>query len=92
MQVVENPSERRYELLDGDDLLGRIDYRARSSALALIHTEVEPKRQGLGSELVKGALDDVRARGLRVVPICPFVGAFIRRHPEYSDLVAAQTE
>lgn len=88
MRVVDNPAERRYELLDGDELVGRIDYRARSSALAFIHTKVQPKRRGLGSELVKGALDDVRTRGLRVVPVCPFVEAYIRRHPEYADLVA----
>jgi uncharacterized protein len=91
MRVVDNLAERRYELLDGDELAGQIDYRMRSSSRAFIHTEVEPKRQGLGSELVKGALDDVRARGLRVVPVCPFVRAYIRRHPEYADLVA-QTE
>lgn len=92
MHVVDNPAERRYELLDGDELVGRIDYRVRPSALALIHTEVEPKRQGLGSELVEGALDDIRARGLKIVPVCPFVDAYIRRHPEYADLVLAQTE
>lgn len=92
MRVVDNPAERRYELLDGDELVGKIDYRMRTSALAFIHTEVEPKRQGLGGELVKGALDDVRARGLKVVPVCPFVHAYIRRHPEYADLARDQTE
>jgi predicted GNAT family acetyltransferase len=45
------------------------------------------QRRGLGSALVAGALDDARARGLRVVPICPFVDAYIRRHPDYADLV-----
>jgi predicted GNAT family acetyltransferase len=43
---------------------------------------------GVGSALVAGALDDIRSRGLRVVPLCPFVAAFIRRHSEYADLVA----
>jgi predicted GNAT family acetyltransferase len=52
-----------------------------------VHTEVEPRRKGLGNELVRGALDDLRARGLKVVPVCPFVGAYIRRHPAYADLL-----
>jgi predicted GNAT family acetyltransferase len=41
----------------------------------------------VGSQLVRGALDDLRARGLRVVPLCPFVAAYLRRHPEDADLV-----
>ena len=54
-----------------------------------MHTEVSPslEGQGLGARLVAGALDDIRARGLRVVPICPFVRTYIRRHPDYADLV-----
>jgi predicted GNAT family acetyltransferase len=44
--------------------------------------------QGIGSALARGALDDVRAQGLQVIPLCPFVAAFIRRHPEYLDLVS----
>jgi predicted GNAT family acetyltransferase len=43
--------------------------------------------RGLGSRLVAGALDDIRARGLRAVPLCPFAAAYARRHPEYADLV-----
>ena len=56
-----------------------------------MHTDVAPKWEGkgVGSTLVQGALDDVRARGLKVQPICPFVAAYIRRHPEYQDLVAS---
>lgn len=46
-------------------------------------------RRGLGTEIVRGAVDDLRARGLKVVPVCPLVAAFIRRHPEYADLVTA---
>lgn len=59
--------------------------------LAFLHTEVdtEVRLRGLGSALVGGALDDARARGLRVVPICPFVDAYVRRHPEYADLIVA---
>jgi hypothetical protein len=88
-RVADNPAELRYELHDDDNLVGEIRYRRLPGALAFVHTEVDPKRHGLGTELVRGALDDVRGRGLSVVPVCPFVAAFIKRHPEYADLVTA---
>jgi uncharacterized protein len=89
LKVSDNPAELRYELHDDGELVGEIRYRRAPGALALVHTEVEPRREGLGTELVRGALDDLRARGLKVIPICPFVSAYIRRHPEYADLVTA---
>jgi predicted GNAT family acetyltransferase len=59
--------------------------------IALLHTEVDPtlRRRGLGSALVEGALADVRRRGLRIVPLCPFVDAYVRGHPAEADLVVA---
>jgi predicted GNAT family acetyltransferase len=66
-------------------------YRERGeNVVAFLHTEVDRtlQRRGLGSALVAGALDDARVRGLRVVPLCPFVEAYIRRHPGYAELVA----
>lgn len=55
----------------------------------LVHTDIDPgyEGRGLGSKLVAGALDDLRRRGLGVVPLCPFVAAYLRRHPEQADLV-----
>jgi predicted GNAT family acetyltransferase len=87
--VCDNPAQRRYELLFGDELVGEILYRTKPGTVVLVHTEVEPavEGSGLGSRLVAEALDDIRARGLSVVPLCPFVAAYIRRHPEYADLV-----
>jgi predicted GNAT family acetyltransferase len=88
--VVHQPEERRYELLVAGGHAGELVYRERGEdVLALLHTEVDETRQrrGLGSALVAGTLDDVRKRGLRVVPICPFVDDYIRRHPEHADLV-----
>lgn len=87
--VQDNPGDQRYELLVDRSLLGALLYRLRPDAVALIHTEVSPSLEGrgLGARLVAGALDDIRTRGLHVVPICPFVRAYIRRHPEYADLV-----
>jgi uncharacterized protein len=90
--VVNHPEERRYELLVAGEHAGELVYRDRGEDVrALLHTEVDPnqQRRGLGTALVAGALDDARERGLQVVPICPFVDAFVRRHPEYADLVVA---
>jgi predicted GNAT family acetyltransferase len=89
LRVSDNADEQRYEGRLGEELAGFIDYRARDGSLALVHTEVDPARQrrGLGSELVAGALDDIRSRGLTVIPLCSFVRAYIRRHPEYADLL-----
>jgi predicted GNAT family acetyltransferase len=87
--VSDNPAELRYELRLGDLIVGEIRYRLEPGIVVLVHTEVSPasEGQGLGARLVAGALDDIRARGLRVVPICPFVLVYIRRHPEYADLI-----
>jgi len=90
--VAHHPEEQRYELLVGGEPAGEIVYRDRGgNVLAFLHTEVYPhlQRKGLGTALVAGALDDARSRGLHVVPICPFVDAYVRRHPEYGDLVVA---
>jgi predicted GNAT family acetyltransferase len=88
--VRDNPDEQRYELLSDGELVGELVYRLRDSRISLLHTEVSPsvEGQGLGGRLVAGALDDIRARGLRVVPVCPFVRAYLRRHPDAADLVA----
>ena len=90
MTVRDNPAELRYEARRGDTLLGQIRYRTEPGLVVLVHTDVDNSVEGtgVGSALVAGALDDIRSRGLRVVAVCPFVAAYIRRHPEYSPLVA----
>jgi len=92
--VSDNPAELRYELHVDGELVGEIRYLRRHDAIVLVHTEVDPDREGegLATELVRGALDDIRTRGLRVVPYCPFVAAYILRHPEYEDLVTVEEE
>ncbi len=87
--VRDNDAAHRYELLVEDEVVGELIYRARDDVVTLIHTEVAPQYEGhgLGEQLVAHALDDIRARGLEIVPVCPFVGAYLRRHPEYEDLV-----
>jgi predicted GNAT family acetyltransferase len=82
--VRNNPADLRYELVLDGDVVGEIDYRRSHDAVVLVHTEVSPELegQGFGAQLVAGALDDIRAQGLRVVAVCPFVRAYMRRHPE----------
>jgi uncharacterized protein len=82
-RVVNNPAERRYEIWLGNGRAGYIDYREEPGSVVLVHTEVDPafEGRGLGGRLVAGALEDIRARGLAMVPECPFVRAYLRRHP-----------
>ena len=91
-RVVHAPELGRYELLagDGGQLLGFVDYLPAGASVIVSHTEIDESRegQGLGAELVRGALDAIRASGRTVIPTCPFTAAFIHRHPdEYADLV-----
>src|SRR5690348_14964142 len=93
LTVRDNPDELRYEALRGGELIGEIRYRTEPGVVVLVHTDVAPSAEGsgVGSRLVTAALDDIRARGLRVVPLCPFVARYVRRHPEYADLVGRDT-
>jgi predicted GNAT family acetyltransferase len=91
--IVEHDADQsRYRIRDGADDVGLIDYRLRADGAVLVmtHTEVRPDRQGGGVAgiLAKAALDDVRARSLRVDPACPYIATYIRRHPDYADLLA----
>ncbi len=90
LQVVDNPDEHRYEARDADGtVLGLSQYQKTHEMVVFTHTEVDPSQEGkgVGSLLVRGALDDVRGTGLKVLPLCPFVKAYIGRHREYVDLV-----
>lgn len=89
VDVHDNPARHRYEITAGGDLAGFAVYYLEKQRIVFIHTEVAIayEGRGLGSILVRRALDDVRGRGLRVVPACPFFARYIRIHPEYQDLV-----
>ena len=88
--VKDAPEANRYEIRDGEQLLGHADYERRGDTVVFTHTEVDPDagQSGLGSTLVRSALDDVRSQGGSVVPRCSFVRGWIERHQEYADLVA----
>lgn len=85
----DNVEQSRFELTRGDDLAGIVEYTLRDDELILIHTEVDGsyKGQGLGARLAGGALDSARSRGLTVIPECPYVRRYLRKHHEYADLI-----
>ena len=87
--VTDNPAASRYELHVDGELAGIIQYRLRDSEISLLHTEIEPAFQGahLATHLARYALDDARERGLAVLPFCPYVSSWIKKHPEYAELV-----
>jgi uncharacterized protein len=96
--VITDAAERgRFEAhLDGE-LAGVLEYIVKHGRIALIHSEVRPSHggRGVGSALIRFALDDARRRGLRVIAICPYVRTYLTRHPDDDDIVvrrAAATE
>jgi predicted GNAT family acetyltransferase len=88
--VTDNEERHRFELRLGERLAGHIDYTRSDGVVSLNHAEVasELRNLGYGETMVKGALDDVRERGAKMRPLCPFVAAYVKRHPEVHDLVA----
>lgn len=95
--VTDVPERHRYEIRVGDETAGFAEYALRTDphgdgeTIAFIHTEVDDAYagQGLAGRLARAALDDARARGLAVLPFCPFIRGWIAKHPEYLDLVPA---
>ena len=86
--VRDNPDRNRFEL-EADGQLAVAYYQLAPGVITFTHTQVpqEMSGHGVGSTLVRGALEAVRARGLKVVAKCPFVSAYIAKHPEYGDLL-----
>lgn len=94
VEIHHDPHDERYEALVEGALAGFAAYRTRPGGVrAFIHTEVEEayEGKGVGSELVRRALEETREQGLRVQPDCPFVRSYVERHPEFAPLVAAPT-
>ena len=91
-EVVDRPEKHRYEILADGELAGFAQYQLSPGEILFIHTEIDEayEGKGLGSVLVRHALDDARGRGLDVLPLCPFVRAWISRHEDYLDLVPAE--
>ena len=89
VEVVDVPERSRYEARVAGALAGAAEYQLSQRLVVFTHTVVDPQYegQGVGGRLVRAALDDVRAKGLHIVPLCPFVKTWIGSHPDYADLV-----
>jgi predicted GNAT family acetyltransferase len=92
IELRDAPERERYEIYRDASLVGFVTYHRGPGRISLRHTEVDDAFEGygLGSRLIAYALDDARASGRDVAPICPFVRAFIEKHAEYLDLVLAE--
>ena len=82
----DNADEKRWEVTDADGLVAFAEYRLRPEAIVFTHTVVDPayEGRGIGSRLARTVLDDAVARGLRIVPYCPFISAYLERHEKYA--------
>src|SRR5688572_15347637 len=91
--IADNPDAHRFELKAGGAIAAQAQYELSGSSVKFTHTEVLPGHdgKGLGSKLARFALDDMRKRGLHVVPACGFIAGYIGKHPEYLDLLTEDT-
>jgi hypothetical protein len=89
--VRDNTSSRSYDALVDGRVVGTVVYELEGRRTVFMHTIVVPefRRRGIGTTLVRGALDDVRSKGMTLTNYCGFVSAFIGAHPEYADLIDA---
>jgi uncharacterized protein len=87
--VVDVEARTRFEIRVDGATAGHAEYHRRGSTISFVHTVVEDaySGKGLAGRLARAALDDARARGLAVLPFCPFVRGWIAKHPDYVDLV-----
>ena len=88
-EVVDNSTESRFEVLVDGKVAGFADYRLLPTKIVFTHTEVPPAHEGkgIGSALIRFALNSARKRGLEVIPTCPFFAAYIKKHAEEQDLL-----
>lgn len=88
--VTHAPEKKRYEARMGADLAGFAEYAVDGDVVTMTHTEVDPsfEGKGVGSVLVREALNDVRSQGRTVRPQCSFVASWIERHDDYASMVA----
>jgi predicted GNAT family acetyltransferase len=88
-EVRDNAQRHRFEL-EAEGHTAFSDYKRDGKVITITHTEVPPALggKGVGTRLVRGLLDLIRADGAKVVPVCPFVKGYIEKHPEYAGLLA----
>ena len=93
VRVTDNPDRKRFEGYLGDDLVGIVEYIPLDGKIIATHTEVltELEGQGIGSQLAAGVLGLLRDDGRLVQSLCPYLSAYLQRHPEWSDVVDQTT-
>jgi predicted GNAT family acetyltransferase len=91
--LADNAAEHRFELKDGATVAARAEYNLLKDAVMFTHTEVDRRFEGrgFGSKIAKFALDEVRRRGLHAIPVCTFIAGYLRKHPEYHDLLTPES-
>jgi predicted GNAT family acetyltransferase len=90
--LTDNPAAHRFELHVDGKLAAYAEYNLLAHAILFTHTEVLPEFEGggKGSRLARFALEETRKRSLGAIPACQFIAGYIRKHPEYQDLVAPE--
>ncbi|RLP86441.1 MULTISPECIES: GNAT family N-acetyltransferase [unclassified Micromonospora] len=92
--VTDAPARERFEARDEAGVVaGVVTYQLTGAIIVYTHTEVDPEFEGkgVGSTLARAVMDDARARGRTVVPLCPFLAEWLVKHPQYEDIVARST-
>ncbi len=89
VEITRDATHNCYVLLVNGQSLGAAYYQEEDDRLIFTHTEVDPslKGKGLGSQLARGALDDAKDRGKKIVPVCEFIAAYVGKHSEWDDVV-----
>jgi predicted GNAT family acetyltransferase len=92
-RFLDNQAMHRFELHVSGQLAGFSEYNLLKTGVLFTHTEVLPvfEGRGIGSAIARQALDEVRRRSLMAIPVCPFIAAFLRKHPEYQDVVSPES-
>ncbi|NEM97727.1 GNAT family N-acetyltransferase [Pontibacter burrus] len=88
IEVKDNPAQSRFETtIDGHTAM--IEYKLQPGVITVLHTEVpkELEGRGIAGTMTKFALEHIRAKGLALIPLCPYMRAYLKKHPEYNDLV-----
>ena len=89
LTIRDNPERHRFEADLGDGSMAIVEYTLPAGKIMFTHSEVPPQHEGkgIGSALIRHALDEARKRGLKVIPICPFFAAYMQKHAEVQDLL-----
>jgi predicted GNAT family acetyltransferase len=89
-EVRDNPERQRYELVVDNQIVSIADYERNGDTVTVPHIETDPQHrgQGMADSLMVGVLADLRSRGRRIVPVCPYAAAYLDAHPDQQDLLA----